>query len=93
MVDDQSREPIGRPWISPAVDVLTRMVAGYYLSLDAPSRVSTGLCLLHSVYDKTPWMAGRQIDAPWPVAGLPETLHIDNGPPRRKPCRTKLWRA
>jgi putative transposase len=80
VVDEQSREPIGRPWITLAVDVLTRMVAGFYLGLEPPSRVSIGLCLLHAVYDKTSWLAERGIDAPWPVAGLPEGLHVDNGP-------------
>jgi putative transposase len=79
VVDEQSREEIGRPWITLAVDVLTRMVTGFHLSLDAPSRVSIGLCLLHAVYDKTSWTAERGIEAPWPVAGLPETLHADNG--------------
>jgi putative transposase len=79
VVDEQSREPMGRPWITLAVDVLTRMVTGFYLGLEAPSRVSIGLCLLHAVYDKTVWLAERGIDAPWPVAGLPETLHSDNG--------------
>lgn len=70
VVDEQSREEIGRPWITLAVDVLTRMVTGFNLSLDAPSRVSIGLCLLHAVYDKMSWTAERGIDAPWPVAGL-----------------------
>ena len=74
VVDEQSRQAIGRP-----VDVLTRMVTGFHLSLDAPSRVSIGLCLLHAVYDKTSWTAERGIEAPWPVAGLPEMLHVDNG--------------
>jgi putative transposase len=80
VVDEQSREEIGRPWITLAVDVLTRMVTGFHLGLEAPSRVSIGLCLLHAVYDKTSWIAERGVEAPWPVAGLPETLHADNGP-------------
>lgn len=80
VVDEQNRKPIGRPWITLAVDVLTRVVTGFHLSLDAPSRVSVGLCLLHAVYDKGGWLSERGIAAPWPVAGLPETLHVDNGP-------------
>ena len=79
VVDEQTREAIGRPWITLAVDVFTRMVTGVHLSLDPPSRVSIGLCLLQAVYDKTSWLAERGIQAPWPVAGLPETLHADNG--------------
>jgi putative transposase len=101
VLDEQSREPMMRPWITLAIDVLTRMVAGFHLSLDAPSRVSFGLCLLHAVYDKTSWLAERDIEAPWPVAGLPEVLHADNGPDFRsrafvRACRNHgvqvVWR-
>jgi transposase InsO family protein len=55
------------------------MVAGFHLSLEAPSSVSVGLCLLHAVYDKSAWLDERGIEIPWPVAGLPEILHCDNG--------------
>lgn len=79
VVDEQFRRPIGRPVLTIAIDVCTRMVAGFHLSLEAPSSTSVGLCLLHSVYDKTAWLDERGIDIPWPVAGLPEVLHCDNG--------------
>jgi putative transposase len=79
VVDELTREPIGRPWITLAVDVFSRMVTGVHVSLDPPSRVSIGLCLLQAVYDKSFWLAERGISAPWPVAGLPEMLHADNG--------------
>jgi putative transposase len=79
VVDEQLRRPIGRPVLTIAIDVCTRMVAGFHLSLEAPSSVSVGLCLLHAVYDKTVWLSEREIDVSWPVAGLPEVLHCDNG--------------
>jgi putative transposase len=79
VVDEQYRQPIGRPVLTIAIDVCTRMVAGFHLSLVAPSRTSVGLCLLHAVYDKTAWLDERGIDIPWPVAGLPAVLHCDNG--------------
>ncbi|WP_278247164.1 hypothetical protein [Shimia aestuarii] len=41
------------------MDVFTRMVTGFYLSMDPPSRLSTSLCLLHSVYDNTAWLKER----------------------------------
>ena len=49
VVDEETREPIGRPWLTLAMDVFSRMVTGFYLTMDAPSRLSTSLCLLHSV--------------------------------------------
>jgi putative transposase len=80
VVDEETRLPIGRPYLTIAVDICTRMVAGFHLSLDAPSSASVGLCLLHAVYDKTSWLQERSIEHPWPVAGLPSVLHCDNGP-------------
>ena len=79
VVDEETRKPLGRPWLTLAMDVHTRMVTGFYLTMDAPSRLSTSLCLLHSVYDKTAWLKEREIEEPWPVAGLPERVHVDNG--------------
>ncbi len=79
VVDDETGEPRGRPWLTLAMDVFTRMVTGFYLAMDAPSRLSISLCLLHAVYDKTAWLQEREVDAAWPIAGLPEALHADNG--------------
>ncbi|RWI30858.1 MAG: transposase [Mesorhizobium sp.] len=80
VVDEETRQPIGRPWLTLAMDICSRMVTGFYLTMDAPSRLSTSLCLLHSVFDKSAWLREREITEPWPVAGLPDTLHVDNGP-------------
>jgi putative transposase len=80
VVDEETRKPIGRPWLTLAMDVCSRMVTGFYLTMDAPSRLSTSLCLLHSVFDKSAWLREREITEPWPVAGLPDMVHVDNGP-------------
>jgi putative transposase len=79
VVDEETRQPVGRPWLTLAMDVCSRMVTGFYLTIDAPSRLSTSLCLLHSVFDKSAWLREREITDPWPVAGLPDTVHVDNG--------------
>lgn len=79
VVDGETRQPIGRPWLTLAMDVCSRMVTGFYLTMDAPSRLSTSLCLLHSVFDKSAWLREREITEPWPVAGLPDMVHVDNG--------------
>ena len=68
-----------RPWLTLAIDVCTRMVVGFHLSMDRPSRVSIGLCMLNAVYEKSAWLKENAIDARWPAAGLPEALHADNG--------------
>jgi len=80
LVDETTRKTMDkRPWLTLAIDVFTRMVVGFYLSIDKPSRVSLGLCMLNAVYDKSAWLAERKIDASWPAAGLPEAVHADNG--------------
>jgi putative transposase len=80
LVDETTREAMSvRPWLTLAIDVFTRMVVGFHLSMEKPSRVSIGLCMLNAVYDKSAWLRENAIDAPWPAAGLPEALHADNG--------------
>jgi len=52
VVDQEQRLPIGRPWLTLAIDVATRMVAGFHISLWAPSTVSLCLALSHAVLAK-----------------------------------------
>jgi putative transposase len=80
LVDDESRKTMEtRPWLTLAIDVFSRMVVGFHLSMDKPSRVSLGLCMLNAVYEKSAWLKEHAIDAAWPAAGLPEAVHSDNG--------------
>jgi hypothetical protein len=55
LVDEATRLPIGRPWITMAIDVFSRMVTGYYVSLDPPGDLSTGQCLARSILTKESW--------------------------------------
>lgn len=79
VVDEIARRPIGRPWLTLAMDVDSRMVAGFLVSLDPPCATSVGLALAHAVLPKTAWLAQREIRLPWPIAGLPRSVHVDNG--------------
>lgn len=79
LVDDVHRRPIGRPWLTLAICVYTRMVTGYFFSMDAPSAVSVAMCLVHSILPKERWLAHHNVDATWPVWGKMGTLHSDNG--------------
>lgn len=78
VVDRQLRSPIQRPWLTLAIDVCTRCVAGFHLSLEPPSATSVALCLSHAALPKDSWLAERGIEADWPVRGIPERLHLDN---------------
>lgn len=79
LVDDIHRKPIGRPWITLAMDVYSRMVTGYYLSFDPPSETSVAMCVAHSILPKEEWMTLHRVESSWPVWGIPKTIHVDNG--------------
>jgi putative transposase len=79
VVDEAERLPIGRPWLTLAIDIASRMVAGFYLSLEAPSASAVALALHHTVLPKEAWLARLGISAPWPVTGVMDVLHMDNG--------------
>ena len=78
VVDSETRSPIQRPWLTLAIDVHSRCVAGLHLSLEPPSATSVALCLAHAALPKETWLARRGIAAEWPVRGIPEHLHLDN---------------
>jgi len=78
LVDDVYRQPIGRPWITLAFDVFSRMVTGFYVSFDPPSALSTGLCMAHSVLTKDEWLLKYEVVGEWPLWGLPDKIHVDN---------------
>lgn len=78
VVDSQTREPIQRPWLTLAIDVCTRCIAGFHLSLEPPSTTSVALCLSHAALPKDRWLAERGLNSPWSVRGIPERLHLDN---------------
>ncbi|MDQ2839534.1 MAG: Mu transposase C-terminal domain-containing protein [Acidobacteriota bacterium] len=79
VVDAERRLSIGRPWLTVAIDVTTRMVAGFHVSLWAPSALSVSLTLSHAVLSKTTWLADRELQTlTWPAAGLPRVIHVDN---------------
>jgi putative transposase len=79
LVDEETRKPIGRPYITVAIDVYSRMVFGFYISLEAPGYFSVGQCLLNAILPKNDLLFKYQIAGEWPVYGLPKKVHMDNG--------------
>jgi len=79
VVDPYTRQPIGRPWLTIAIDVYTRCIVGFCLTLEAPSAVSVGLCLAHAATDKKPWLERIGVEAEWPMTGKPKVIYVDNG--------------
>lgn len=80
VVDEKDRRIIiGRPWISLAVDLHTRVILGFYLSFLPPSAVSVAMLMESCVLPKDEWL--KNLDLPphlLPMHGLPEVIHSDN---------------
>jgi putative transposase len=79
VVDDDQRKSIGRPYITVALDTFSRMIVGFYISLDPVGALSTGLCLYHAMLPKDEWLKDHGVPTTWPCMGKPAALHFDNG--------------
>jgi putative transposase len=79
VVDEANRLSIGRPWLTLAIDVATRVVMGFYVSMESPSSTSVALCLAQATLPKDLWLKQRGLDCTWPAWGLPVAVHADNG--------------
>jgi putative transposase len=60
-----------RPWLTIIIDDYSRAVAGYFLTLSAPSAIQTALALRQAIWRKT--------QAGWHVCGIPQVLYTDHG--------------
>lgn len=79
LVDETHRQPLGRPYLTVAIDVYSRCVAGFLLSLDPPSATSVGLCIAHAASPKGGYLSSLGIgEYQWPVSGVPGALYVDN---------------
>jgi putative transposase len=78
VVDEVYREPVGKPWITMAIDVYSRMIVGFYISLDPPGALGTGLCLSHAILPKALWLTELDVAGKWPCYGLMKSLYMDN---------------
>lgn len=79
VVDPVTRRPLGRPTLTVAIDVNTRMIMGFHLSLEPPSLLAVALCLTHAVMDKSHWLTARGISTDWSAQGIPSAIYVDNG--------------
>jgi putative transposase len=69
VLDERGRP--ARPWLTIILDDHSRAVAGYALSLHAPSSIQTALALRQAIW--------RKGDPHWSVCGIPEKFYSDHG--------------
>ena len=63
--------PPVRPWLTVIMDDYSRAIAGFGLSLQAPSTIQTALILRQAMW--------RKSLPQWKITGLPETFYSDHG--------------
>lgn len=79
VVDDVHRKPINRPFLTTAIDVYSRMVVGFYISLDPPGAFATGMCISRAILGKEIFLNKLGIDhLVWPCWGVMKKIHTDN---------------
>jgi len=79
VVDKIHRQPLGRPYLTLAIDVYSRMIAGFYISLQAPGYYNVSQCLLNSFSEKGNLLQQYNIEGEWNIYGIPRIIHVDNG--------------
>lgn len=78
IVDRVTRRPIGRPWLTLAIDVATRTVPAFFVGLERPSAATVALLISRIVQPKQAWLEHLGLQMEWPVFGVPKCLHLDN---------------
>lgn len=78
VVDDRLRLPLGRPWVTVAMDVHTRMIVGIVVSLESPSSFAAGRCIANSMLTKDAYLRSLKVPGEWVAWGRPKVLHMDN---------------
>lgn len=80
IVVNENRKPIGRPWLTLAIDVYSSMVAGFYISFDSPGFLGTGICIANAMLPKDDIISKYKLKSEWPAQGLIQNIHTDNAP-------------
>jgi putative transposase len=78
LVDQVYRKPAGRPYLTMAIDTYSRMIYGYFLSFDNPNSLSITRTLLTGILPKEESLKMFDIDALYPIHGLPKKVQVDN---------------
>lgn len=79
LVDEEGRETVGKAFLTLAIDVYSRVVVGYWLSLDPVGNFSVSMCLVNMILPKDDWLKKHGLTESWPCFGIPDSIHMDNG--------------
>lgn len=80
VIDKTTMLPLGRAWLTLALDKYSRMVVGFYISFNPPSSYAVLQCLKQMILTKDDLLKRfPDIKNDWPVFGIPDLLALDNG--------------
>lgn len=80
VIDKITLLPLGRAWLTLAIDKHSRMVLGFYISFNPPSSYAVLQCLKQMILPKDAWLARfPDIKGRWPAFGIPTLIAVDNG--------------
>lgn len=80
VIDKTTMLPLGRAWLTLALDKHSRIVTGFYISFNPPSSYAVLQCLKQMILTKDELLARfPDIKNDWPVFGIPDLLALDNG--------------
>ncbi|MFX1257490.1 MAG: TnsA endonuclease N-terminal domain-containing protein [Promethearchaeota archaeon] len=91
LIDSFTKQPLGRPWLTLGIDVFSRSIWGYFLSLNTPSQESVTNTILNGLSSKMDLIDWKRFEATlikegknpenysYECGGLPAILQVDNG--------------
>jgi putative transposase len=80
VIDKTTMLPLGRAWLTLALDKHSRIVVGFYISFNPPSSYAVLQCLKQMILPKDDLLKRfPDIKNDWPVFGIPDLLALDNG--------------
>lgn len=75
-----SRLPIGRPTVTLILDIFTRAILAFLVSMRPPSSLVTAQALTRAINPKDTWLAQIGIEwMSWPFGGFMRRMHTDRG--------------
>jgi len=80
VIDEVTKVPLKRAWLTLAIDKHSRMVVGFYISFNPPSSYAVLQCLKQMILPKDEWLSRfPDIQGKWPAFGIPSLIAVDNG--------------
>ncbi|MBA5607379.1 transposase family protein [Duganella sp. FT3S] len=80
IIDEETNLPLGRPWLTVAIDKYSRAILGFYVAFHEPSSFTILQCIKRAILPKDGWLSNYpDIQAKWPCHGIPELIATDNG--------------